>query len=200
MPTADLPESALLEALREGDQAAFRQLFEQYYPGLVSGLRRFVADDQQCKDIVQEVFVELWNKRAQLQIHSNLGAYLRKASVNRALNYLKQEQRYVTEDMEHLPEIADTQAEAMMEQTELEVKEQALAAAIAGLPEKCRQVFTLSRFEQLSHKQIAEALGISTKTIENQITKAMRLLREALLKDGGMSPVVISMLIWCLSS
>lgn len=200
MYTEELPQDALLDALRAGDAIAFRQLFEQYYPGLVSGLRRFVGEDQQCKDIVQDVFVELWNKRENLQIHTNLGAYLRKASVNKALNHLKQTQRFSTEDADRLPETADPQAELLQAQDALEIREQALADAIEALPEKCRQVFVLSRFENMSHKQIAAELGISTKTIENQITKAMRLLREALLKGGGMSPAVISMLIWYLST
>ena len=76
---------------------------------------------------------------------------------------------------------------------EMEGKENALYAAIDSLPEKCRVVFNLSRFEELSHKQIAEQLGISTKTIENQITKALKILREALIKHPNLSAIGIWM-------
>jgi RNA polymerase sigma-70 factor (ECF subfamily) len=150
-----------------------------------------VPDEDTCQDLAQEVFVELWRKRSDLDIHTSLRAYLRRAAVNRALNYLKTNKHFVSEASEHFAHVTDTSARDISRKLEQEALEDALHAAIETLPEKCRAVFSLSRFEQMSHREIADQLGISVKTIENQITKAMKILREALLRHADLSPVVI---------
>lgn len=187
----DIAEQQWLAALREGDESALRAIFNRHYPRLLSDIYRLIPDEDTCKDLAQEVFVELWRKRAALDIHTSLRAYLRRAAVNRALNHLKTSKKILLEqpDERHY-EPFDHAGEQQVRERQ-ESMEQALAEAIAGLPEKCRLVFTLSRFENLSHREIAEQLGISVKTIENQITKAMRMLRDALMKHGNLSPVVI---------
>jgi RNA polymerase sigma-70 factor (ECF subfamily) len=143
---------------------------------------------------VQEVFVELWRKRESLDIHTSLRAYLRRAAINRALNYLKANQKLDFDAAEQLVYLADTSEQDIAAQDRQQSREQALHAAIETLPEKCRAVFSLSRFEQLSHREIAERLGISVKTIENQITKAMKVMREALKNHDEMSAIVILLL------
>lgn len=187
----DSSEQGWLIALRDGDEGALRAIFDRHYTRLLGDIHRIVPDEDTCQDLAQEVFVELWRKRAELDIHTSLRAYLRRAAVNRALNYLKTSRRFVLEESDQLSQTADTSIADIGNKTEQESLEAALHAAIETLPEKCRVVFALSRFENMSHREISEKLGISMKTIENQITKAMKTLREILVRHAELSPVVI---------
>jgi RNA polymerase sigma-70 factor (ECF subfamily) len=172
-----------------------RVLFDTYYQRLLSDVYRVIRDEDACKDIVQDVFVDFWNKRESIEVHTSLQAYLRRAAVNKALNYLKNSRRFVLEedgvvfDSTEYPDALDSGDALSAEQLE-----QNLHRAIEALPEKCRLVFSMSRFDHLSHKEIAETLGISVKTIENQITKAMKMLRESLSRNAHLSPIVILLL------
>lgn len=177
-------ENFWIEALRKGDERALRALFDQYYRIMVGDAYRLVPDLAVCKDLAQDVFLELWRKRENLDIQTSIGAYLRRAAVNRALNYLKANRRLIFEEADALPQIPDNTSQDNDRREAQDQLENRLHQAIEALPEKCRVVFVLSRFEHLSHKEIAEQLGISTKTIENQITKAMKYLREKLIIDN----------------
>lgn len=184
-------EQQLLSALRFGNEAALRQLFDRHYPLLIGDIYRLIPDVSTCQDLAQELFVDLWNKRETLDIHSSLRAYLRRAAVNKSLNYIKANRRIQFEETEDLAYLPDTSQQDSGKREKQDTLEDALHAAIDTLPEKCRIVFNLSRFEQLSHREIAEKLGISVKTIENQITKAMKMLREAMHKHSELSATVI---------
>jgi RNA polymerase sigma-70 factor (ECF subfamily) len=189
-------EQEWLLSLRQGDEEALRLIFNRYYPRLLTEVYRIVGDEDTSKDLSQEVFVELWRRRENLEVHTSLGAYLRRAAMNRAINYLKTSRRIVLEGADGLPDRADPSTQEIGRQEENESLEAALHRAIEALPERCRAVFTLSRFGQLSHREIADQLGISIKTIENQITKAMKMLRDALVNHVDLSPVVIWALNW----
>jgi RNA polymerase sigma-70 factor (ECF subfamily) len=193
---AESEEKIWLAALAKGDEKALRHIFDQHYPLLIGDIYRILPDEDTCQDLAQEVIVELWRKRAELEVHTSLRAYLRRAAINRALNHLKTQRRTVLEDRDDFSDTADTSALDRSIQENQELREKALFAAIDTLPEKCRVVFSLSRFENLSHKEIAAQLGISVKTIENQITKAMKMLREALTIVAVLSPTVITWLKW----
>lgn len=192
----DIPEQAWLQDLKQGRESALRKIFDKHYPLLLSDLYRLVRDEDTCKDLAQEVFVDLWRKREELEIHTSLRAYLRRAAVNRAINFIKANKRTVLDESENLPDVEDTSMGDLGVQQRQEKMEKALYEAIDALPERCRIVFSLSRFEKMSHKEISEELDISVKTIENQITKAMKLLRSALTKFSDLSPVIILMLKW----
>jgi RNA polymerase sigma-70 factor (ECF subfamily) len=194
--TPELSEAQWLAALRQGDETALRSIFDHHYPLLLGDIYRYIQDEDTCKDLAQEVFVELWRKSTTLTIHTSLRAYLRKAAINRALNFIKVNRRTQLESADNWQEQPDLSQQDIQLKNDQDKLEQALHQAIQQLPEKCRLVFSLSRFEKLSHKEIAEKLGISVKTIENQITKAMRLLREAMLKYPNLSSAVILMANW----
>lgn len=187
-------------ALEADDPALLRYLFERHYPLLVADIYRLIPDLDTCRDLAQEVFIELWTKRAQLHIQGAFRAYLRRAAINRALNHIKQQRRFVYSDdeIDDHPESVRA-ADEGLSLAEQDIREAQLHRAIEALPEKTRLVFCMSRFERMSHKEISEQLGISTKTIENQITRAMRLLREALLKNAHLSPIVIFWLFYYLT-
>ncbi len=187
------PHAHDLEMLRQGCSDTLRRLFDRYYPGLVSVAFSYVNDVESSKDIAQEVFADLWHRRQTLEIDpARLGAYLHRSAVNRALNHLKAQRRYQLNDDDtswrDLPDPSTHELDWKAHQDELEER---LREAIEQLPEKCRIVFQLSRFERLPHREIAQQLGISVKTIENQLLRAMRLLRQALEKHRYLSSIVL---------
>jgi len=176
-PTTE-KEQEWLRQLKLGKQDALQSIFKQYYKYLLVTAINITNDQVIAKDLVQDVFFEIWKKREQLSINSSFKAYLRKAVVNRALNFLKKNKRFDWGE-EHFD--AQTPAKEISAQQQLETNDlqQLINQAINQLPPKCKVIFTLSRFEKFTHKEIAAQLDISTKTIENQITKALKIIRIA---------------------
>lgn len=169
-------DKQLLEALQNGQEAALDTLFREHYAYLCQTVYRVLPDRVLAEDLVQEVFYDLWRKRQKLNVPQNWRAYLRRSAINRTLNYIR-DQKMIVDDETALPFDMSSQeagAEQLLEADELKVE---IAQAIDELPERCRLVFGLSRFELLSNKEIAEQLNISVKTVENQMTKALKLLR-----------------------
>lgn len=166
-------EPVLLSGFRRGDQEAFDYLFADYYRYLFKIAYTMLRDEGQAKDAVQELWIRLWQRREQVEIKTALKPYLQRVMVNLCLEHLRKQQRMSFSD--EFPEQAvENQA---LEQAELR---QALEAAILKLPEQCRLIFRMSRIEEMSHKAIAEQLELSPKTVENQIGKALKLLRVSL--------------------
>ena len=186
-------DQELLTKLKEGDQKALRILFDQYYPYLVSIVLAHTKDLDMAKDVAQEVFLYIWNKREQLQIQTALKPYLRKAAINRMLNKLKRKRFQVLRSEEET-EIYITQ---QTPETHLADKElgKLIQHTIDQLPERCRLIFQLCRMEGLSHKEVAEKLDISTKTIENQMTKALKILRSTIAKYENSHLYILFLLI-----
>lgn len=162
-------------------------LFKAHYNMVCTTIYRLLKDREKTEDVAQELFAELWQKREQLHIHTSESAYLRRMAVSRALNYIRDSRKHHWNTLDDpdspvtgpvvLPEVI-----ASMEEAELKAR---LDKAIESLPEKCRIVFLLSRMEELSYAEIAAQLGISSKTVENQIGKALKLLRLAIAGDRG---------------
>lgn len=175
-----IDENVLLKQLQTGDQNAFDTLFRQYYKYLVVVAYRYVGDDHQARDIVQDVFMDLWKRREKINIQQSIKAFLRRAVVNNCLSILKKNKKTTTTDEVNL-QLTDehNKVDGLYEYKELEA---VINEAIESLPERCQLVFKMSRHENLSHKAIAEQLNISTKTIENQMTKALKVIRGALKK------------------
>ncbi len=171
-------EKILLQRIKENDNAAFRQLFDAYYKYLTVTAYRYLHEGEKAKDMAQDAFVELWNRRETLTITSGVKAYLRQAVVNKCLNYIKREKRIDFSENAMLPEMSTTPVAT--DNLEYEDTRETIQDAIDSLPERCRIIFCMSRFDEKSHKEIAADLGISTKTIENQITRALKTLRSVL--------------------
>lgn len=177
-----IDEKAIMEQIRAGDQTAFDDLFRQYYRYLVVVAFRYLQDDHRAKDMVQEVFLDFWKRRETIQIEQSIKAFLRRAVVNNCLSTLRKNQRI---DLKETPDMTASRLQDKVDKIyEYKELEEIVEAAVSSLPERCQAVFRMSRQENLSHKEIAEKLGISTKTIENQMTKALKIIREALKKYG----------------
>ncbi len=170
-------EQHLFLKVKSGDKTAYRALFDRYYKYLVVTANNILGDKETARDLAQDVFFELWKRRESIEVQTSLKAYLRRSVVNKTLNFIKA-RRFDFTEPERMPERPSPalDAQSMLEATDLEL---VIHQAIAALPERCRVVFTLCRLESMSHKEIAAQLDISTKTIENQMTRAIAALREA---------------------
>lgn len=170
-------DQQLFTRLRAGQATALDELFRRHYANLCRVALRFVNNEQEAEDIVQELFVSIWEKRkTQRDDLESVGPYLRRATRNRSLNYLRDQKRIPVDDGEVPLTIATPdQADHALEQDELRDQ---IHSAIDALPERCRLVFVMSKLEDMSHKEIAGALDISPKTVENQMTRAYRYLRK----------------------
>jgi len=173
-------DDTLSYQLKANNQSAFQEIFRQHYPSACKAIRRFIKESSIIEDLAQDVFVRFWEKRHQINITTSIGAYIHRMAVNEALTFLRKQKRFQQDSIEDFS-FADKQSSSIevMEGEELKVK---IKRAIDSLPSKCRTVFLLSRHEELSYKEIAAKLDISVKTVENQMGKALRVMREH-LKD-----------------
>ena len=174
-----LTEPELLDRLRRGDEAAFDTIFRTHYPQLVLVAENMLGDRGLAEEIAQEVMLELWKRREALALES-LRAYLIRATRNRALNQIRHEK--VTRQAEPFAageSSAPASAEADLADQEIE---SAVKAAVQQLPDRCREVFELSRVHGLKYSEIARTLDISVKTVEAQMGKALRIMRDKLAK------------------
>ncbi|MFK8102525.1 MAG: RNA polymerase sigma-70 factor [Saprospiraceae bacterium] len=173
----NLDDKALIQLLSQQADAVIDILFRRHYSFLCNAVYRIIPDKNLAEDLVQDVFFELWKKRENLVIKSSVKAYLKRAAVNKSLNYLR-DQKATTDVEPSMPFLQSKQTTAI-QHLEGEEMSKHISAAIEKLPLRCRQVFLLSRFEAMSYQQIAEKLDISVKTVENQISKALKNLRVA---------------------
>ena len=165
--------------IRNGDEEAFSSLFREYYEQLYLFAGRFVKDPQSAENIVQDVFVRLWEQRTKLVITSNVKSYLFTAVKNHSLNHIKREKRLVTID-EQLDIakncIGSPEDEFIRNESFLSVQK-----AIDSLPEKCRMIYLMKRYDDLSYIEIGEILGITVNTIKTQMKRAIKTLNEKLV-------------------
>lgn len=168
----------LLHAIATGDQRAFAVLFDRHWKKLYHAALNVVEDRDAAEDIVQDCFISLWEKSAHKHI-DNVGGYLFKSVKYACFMHLRSG-AISRKHLDHINRLAfDNSTEEDFYVQELQ---EALNSSMATLPEKCREIFYMSRFEFLPNKQIAEQLQISPKTVENQITKALRILRVSVNK------------------
>lgn len=165
----------LLHLIREGDKLAFRHLFESYFTPLCRFMHVYISDTRIVEEIAMDIFTYIWENKSSLQIHLSFKAYIFQAAKNRCLNELRQKKQTVSlEETEH--ELYETSAYSL----ETEELHELIREAVLALPDKCKEVFELSRNENLTNQQIADKLNISVKTVEAQITKALKRIREFL--------------------
>jgi len=172
----DIKENAAVDDIK-----AFEFLFKGYYVKLVFFASKFLNNMEGAEEIVSDTFTYLWEQKAEINITTSTNAYLYKMVQNRCLNYIKHK-KIENEYVDYLAKnnlLADfyrTQSEPYLQK---ELQEQ-IAKAINELPERCREIFKMSRFEHLKNKEIAEQLNISPKTVERQMTIALEKMRHYL--------------------
>lgn len=173
-----LIEAEWTKKILGGDAGSFEQLFNYYCQSLINFARRYVWDKQIAENIVQDIFVKVWTNRTILDPEKSIKSYLFTATKNESLKHLRHsdvEKRGIqtivnsTMDESNPDKIFDTE--------DLEKK---INIAIEKLPEKCREIFSMNRFDNLKYKEIASILNISVKTVETQMGRALKKLREEL--------------------
>jgi RNA polymerase sigma-70 factor (ECF subfamily) len=194
MPDKTLPseDALLLSGLKRGEERFYRSLFDTYYHPLVVFANRMLLDMDLSRSTVQDVFVMLFDKREELAIHTSLNAHLYQTVRNRCLNHLKRD-KMKNEHHQIIMDKSDTfeQPSTSLELNELEAL---IHSTIEVLPEQCRRIFKMSRKEGLSNQEIAESLSISKRTVETQISKALKRLREELGKHQMLTPALLAAL------
>lgn len=174
-----LNESLTIASLQQGDRKAFTLIYEAYWEKLFVVAYRRLRDREAAEEMVQNVFTSLWWRREKLAIEKSLSAYLGASLKYEVLNYLRAQavrERYAQEQLATAP-AGDEYTGQVLSFEELR---QRMDEEISKLPEKCRLVFTLSRLEGYSNKEIAEQLDISPKTVEAHMGKALKSLRGGL--------------------
>ncbi len=159
--------------------ALFEQVFKDNFKALHAYAYTMLKDEDAAEDVVQQMFVKLWEKRQETQITQSIQAYLYRTVHNSCLNYIKHEK--VKEA--HSKYAKHTMSEGAEHITKAIVGKELsnkIQQALKELPEQCRTIFQLSRFEELKYREIADKLNLSVKTVENQMGKALRIMRVAL--------------------
>ncbi len=180
-----ISDKAVISGLRFGDKKVYEQLFLDHYKNLVLYAKKFVMETETARDLVQDVFVYLWDKRQKLTIDKSLSSYLFRAVHNACINHLKRgatKENYIKEFLIKLNEGAYKTA-ASEDAYELVVHKdlsERIERIIETLPEQCRNIFKMSRFRGMKNKEIAEIYSISPRTVETQIYRALKVLKENL--------------------
>ncbi len=165
-----------IRALREGNHRAYEQLFDSCYDALCRYAYSILRDMDDAEDIVQKNFCKLWDQRESLDIQSSIKSYMYRMVHNESLNKAQQQKNRQEHNLNYIAamnQAPDTVSEHIAA-TELQL---AIDKALDGLPAQCRKVFEMSRVQQLSYAEIAKELGISSNTVENHVSKALKLLR-----------------------
>lgn len=177
---ASITDEKLIAAIGNDDYTSYNRLFVRYYSRLCCYVYRLLGEKEDAEDVVQELFLTLWNNRKKIAIVKNVSGYLYKMARNLALNHIRTQTNYKT--------ILDNQEEQLpyYEENSLETEEfrMALYDCINLLPGRCKEVLLLHRVKGLKQKEIADQLSISVKTIKNQIWASLQRLKKCLEVKG----------------
>ncbi len=171
---SEYSDESLFSLVQNGDNTAFDVLYERFFPLLYIHALRKLQDEQEAKDLVQDTFTALYQKRESIGALQNFSGYLYVSLKNNILNFLEKKNVRIN----YLENIEVQQGYSAVENYVFEKELQTqIEEGIDLLPEKMRLVFELSRYEHLSHKEIGEQLNISDKTVKRQIVNALKIIR-----------------------
>jgi RNA polymerase sigma-70 factor (family 1) len=178
-----MDETELIRGLKEGSEEAFEAVFNKHFSKLCLYAEHYVRQKHIARDIVEDFFCDFWMNSSGIIIESNLPGYLYRSIHNRCLKYLRHEKikqkhleskRYVFTDAELLEPVSDDYPEATLISRELT---EDIRNAVQSLPEECRKIFSMNRFENLTYSEISHKLGISINTVKTQMARALCKLR-----------------------
>lgn len=173
---ANLEESKLVLEIKAGSEKSFELIFKTYYSALCRHAFGMLKDKEEAEEMVQNMFVNYWDKRENIDIKTSLKSYLYKSIHNLCLNNIKHQKIKKQYEQYNLAVVnTASKNENFSDELQLQINH-----AIESLPPQCKLIFNLSRFEELKYREIAETLDISEKTVENQMGKALKVMREKL--------------------
>lgn len=174
----------LLIKLRKGDQLAFAEIYNLYRGKMYTYACNLCKSTETAEEIVQEVFIRIWQKKEQINTEMNFAAYLKKVTLNHVLNNLKKvarDRRLQEELFIYIEAIRNTTEDNLLEKELLKTHDQ----AIALLPPQKKLIYQMSRNEEMTHEQIAEKLNISKNTVKNHMVEATKFIRSYVSKHGS---------------
>jgi len=173
----------LLMKLLKGDESAFTQIYQRFWPMLYTVAQRYLKDDELAKDAIQHVFMQLWEYKEDLALDTNLKNLIFTMTKNHIINIIRHNNMVIQKNYEwaQMRESNDTWLEKIKEDGKLQQLEQ----CIGELPEQKRRILHYKLDQHLSNKQIADAMGVSIQTVKNQYTSALKILREKMNEDGS---------------
>ena len=166
--------------LHKNDSEGFEALFRTYYPLVLKAAYYLTTDNAAAEDLTQELFLKIWKKRDQLQVVKNFKGYLLTAIKNTVLDYLDQKKSNELKLTSLKLEWKSSQRPEFSQEINLHGLKTKIESIISTLPNQCRLVFSLNRFEGLTNQEIADYLGISKRTVETHISKSLKILREGI--------------------
>lgn len=172
-------ERCWIELIREGDEYAFELLFKEYYEQLTRFSWRYVKSKTVAEGLIQDVFSDIWENRDELDLNGSIRPYLYKIVRNHSLNYIKHQEVQRKYD----PIWMDQKEVPMIEYRDEKREEQirkAIERAVEELPERSKMTYKLHRHDGLTYQEIAEVMDVSVKTVESQMTRTLKMLRERL--------------------
>jgi RNA polymerase sigma-70 factor (ECF subfamily) len=172
------------------NEAAFEQLFITHFKRLYAYALTIVKEEMTAEEMVQNVFFKIWEKKGRVDIQTSVVAYLYRSVYHESLNYLKHK-KVKAAYQSHTAYHTKNQSDNATSRVQLSELQQKLDIALGELPEQCRTIFQMSRFEELKYQEIADRLGISIKTVENQMGKALKILR---VKLADYLPLIVALL------
>lgn len=184
---AQYTEQQLALNIKQGDIKSFELLFNTYCSNMLQYATTMLKDADDAEDIVQQVFVQLWAKRETIVVETSIKSYLYRAVHNSCLNKIKQQtvRNSYAADYQHVGHSSVASVSQLLENKELASQ---IQHAMDELPEQCKRIFAMSRFEQLKYQQIADELGMNVKAVEHQMGKALKHLRNKL---KHLMPIVV---------
>ena len=172
-------DSEIIRRIRQGDEKEFESLFRSSYVSLVRYAKTLLRDHDEAEEIVQELFVKMWQERSKWVVESSLSGYLFRAVHNRCMHAIQHNK--VVERYAQKMSLADPgKAEDPSEIIELNELQNKITAILEKLPERCSTIFYMNRFEGLKYSEIAEKLSVSVKTVEANMGKALKEFRKEL--------------------
>jgi len=176
----ELENESIGTLLAQRDEAAFEQVFKNHFKRLHAYAFTILSDEIQAEEMVQQVFFKLWERNENLSLTGSVTSYLYRAVHNESLNYIKH-QKVRSNHQLNVAYSMKNEVEHPAKKIMAGELEKKIHSALNELPEQCRTIFQMSRFDELKYREIADKLGISIKTVESQMSKALRLLRVKLV-------------------
>ena len=175
----DISDNILAARIRQNDKAAFKSLYDRYSRKIYFFSLKHLNNTSEVEELVQSVFINVWENRGSLDPDNSIKSYLYKAAVNYIINYLRKKTiraRYIESELNKGEKSSDVTYEHIFFQD----LERSIDSIVGTLPSQQQKIFSLNRSEGLTHEEIARKLGISVRTVENQMYRSIRLIRTIL--------------------
>ncbi|MDN3548691.1 RNA polymerase sigma factor [Mucilaginibacter aquaedulcis] len=187
-----LTDLELLDLMRSGNQRAFTIIYNRYWRLLYGHIYKMLRDEEDAKDILQDVFSSLWLSPEKIPDLSNFAGYLYTMARHKVLNAIRKN-KYKNDYLESLAVFVTESSEDTLQYIDTRDLMAAIEKEIAALPPRMRQVFEMSRKENLSHKEIGKLLGTSDETVKKQISKSLKVIRYNLKESGGAALLLLAL-------